>query len=55
MELITGENFFIIMPRCNTDCMQVYLEQLSKKYAEDIILIVCDGAAWHISRKIKMT
>jgi transposase len=44
-----GENFFLIMPYCNTDCMNVFLHELSKAYADDEILLVCDGAMWHRS------
>ena len=47
VEPLTGESFFLIMPYCNTICMNVFLEQLSKQYPDDIIILVCDGAAWH--------
>ena len=50
VEPITGENFFLIMPYCNTDCMNVFLKELSKAYKEDKILLVCDGASWHKSK-----
>ena len=49
VEPVTGDSFFLIMPYNNTACMNKFLEDLSKKYAEDIILMVCDGAAWHKS------
>ena len=29
--------------------MNVFLQELSKSYADDEILLVCDGAAWHKS------
>ena len=35
------------MPYCNTDCMNFFLNSLSEQYPEDIILLCCDGAAWH--------
>lgn len=44
-----GDRFFLVMPYCNTDCMNVYLDELSKEYADDIILMICDGARWHKS------
>ena len=50
VEPMTGENFFLIMPYCNTVCMNVFLDQLSKTYPDDDILMVCDGAAWHKSK-----
>ena len=43
VEPVTGDLFFLIMPYNNTACMNKFLEELSKKYAEDIILMVCDA------------
>ena len=50
----TGEGCFLVMPYCNTDCMNVFLEQLSKKYPKDKIILVCDGAVWHKSASLKI-
>ena len=38
-----------LVKRCNTVCMNIFLKQLSEKYADEIILLCCDGAAWHKS------
>ena len=50
VEPLTGKSFFLTMPFCNTNCTNVFLDQLSKQYPDDIILLVCDGAAWHRSK-----
>lgn len=34
--------------------MNVFLEELSKDYKEDKILLVCDGATWHKSNGLKI-
>jgi putative transposase len=52
VEPLTGENFFLIMPFCNTICMNVFLEKLSEKYVEDTIILICDGASWHKSKAL---
>ena len=52
VEPLTGEKFFLIFPYCNTDCMNVFLEELSKTYPNDYILLPVDGAAWHRSTKL---
>lgn len=44
-----GELFSLVMPYANTDCMNVFLSELSKTYPEDHILLVLDNAAWHCS------
>jgi putative transposase len=43
----TGESFFLVLPYCNTTCMNVYLARLSTAYPNDNILLVTDGASWH--------
>ena len=45
----TGDSFFLVLPQCNTVCMNVFLQGLSREYPDDIILLCCDGAAWHKS------
>jgi transposase len=54
VEPLTGESCFWVMPRCNTECMNIYLEKLSKQFPEDIILLCCDGAAWHRSKYLNI-
>lgn len=50
----TGDSFFLVMPFCNTDCMNLFLSELSKKFPKDKILLVCDGASWHKSGTLKI-
>lgn len=50
---IDGESFFLIMPNCNTDCMNIFLQELSKTFSNDYILLPCDGASWHTSNGLK--
>ena len=49
VEPLTGEGCFLILPYCNTACMNLFLMQLSEQYPDDVILLCCDSAAWHIS------
>ena len=49
IEPLTGEGCFLILPYCNTVCMNIFLQQLSEQYSDDVILLCCDGAAWHKS------
>lgn len=53
VEPLNGESFFLIMPNCDTGCTNVFLAELSKRFPDDIILLVCDGAAWHKSKTLK--
>ena len=51
---MTGESCFLIMPYCNTVCMNIFLKQLSMQYPEDVIVLCCDGAAWHKSKSLQV-
>ena len=54
VEPLTGNGYFLVMPYCNTACMSIFLKQLSEKYRDDIILLCCDGAAWHKSAGLEL-
>lgn len=43
----TGDTFFLILPRANTQCMNIYLHELSKSFSENVILLILDGASYH--------
>ena len=47
VEPLTGDSCFLVMPYCNTACMNIFLKELSKQFPTDMILLCCDGAAWH--------
>ena len=50
----TGESFFLVLPYCNTDCMNVFLRELSTAYPDDFIIMVADGATWHKSKALEV-
>lgn len=35
VEPLTGESCFVVMPYCNTDCMNLFLEELSNTFPRD--------------------
>lgn len=52
VEPLSGESYFLIMPYCNSECMNIFLDELSRQYLDDTILLCCDGAAWHKARSL---
>ena len=42
-----GTCHFLVMPAPDTQCFQVFLDTLAKKYPKDLILLVVDGAGNH--------
>ena len=51
---IDGDNFFLIMPHCDTKCMNVFLRELSATYPRDYILLPLDNAVWHKSKSLEI-
>lgn len=49
----TGESVFLVLPYCNTVCMNIFLQEVSKSYPNDFILLVADGATWHRSKGLE--
>lgn len=46
-----GSSFTLLLPSVNTDCINIFLEELSAINQEDFILIM-DGAGWHKSKNL---
>jgi len=48
----SGEHFTLLLPKVNTDCMNIFLQEFSKKHPEAVIIM--DGAGWHKSQNLKI-
>ena len=42
----------LIRPQVNTQCMQIFLDTVAARHANDHIVMVMDGAGWHSSNKL---
>ena len=49
---LTGDSCFMIYSHCDTVIMNHYLQELSKQFQDDYILLVCDNAGWHNSKSL---
>jgi len=45
----TGDLTMLILPRSNTVCMNIFLEEVSREMAEKQVLLIMDRAPWHAS------
>ncbi|CGF58618.1 transposase family protein [Streptococcus pneumoniae] len=54
VDAYTGESFFLRAGGCNTEWMNVFLEELSQAYPDDYFLLVMDNAIWHKSSILKI-
>lgn len=42
----------LVLPKANTDCMNVFLAEVERRYPKDNILMVVDNASWHRSKNL---
>ena len=47
-----GKDFTLLLPKVNTECMNIFLSQFSKAIQSKKVLLVMDGAAWHKSESL---
>ena len=43
----------LILPHINTECMQLFLNEVSARHPQQRIVMVIDGACWHRSDALK--
>ena len=47
VDVISGELDSLILPHVNTDCMQIFLDEVGARHPQRRIIMVLDGAGWH--------
>ena len=50
---IDGDSFFMVLDKSNTENMSLFMSELSKRFPNDLILLVMDGASWHKADALK--
>jgi hypothetical protein len=51
---VDGELDTLILPHTNSDCMQVFIDEVASRHPEDRIIMILDGAGWHTSRLLNV-
>ena len=47
---VDGKFDSLVLPLVNTECMQLLITEIGKRYPEENIVMVVDGAGWHKSK-----
>ena len=53
VDVCTGEIDSLILPHVNTQCMQLFLNEVSARHPDERIVMVIDGAGWHRAHALK--
>jgi hypothetical protein len=49
---ITGTHFTLELPKCNTDCFQIYLDMFSEQNPDEYKIVILDNGAFHKSKDL---
>lgn len=49
---VDGELDALILPHVNTDCMQIFLDEVALRHPQDRIVMILDGAGWHTAEAL---
>jgi transposase len=51
---ITGTHFTLELPKCNSDCFQLYLDEFSAQSPDEFKIIILDNGAFHKAAQLKI-
>lgn len=54
VSLPDGQFESLVLPRCDTDCMRIFLDMLSSRHEGERIIMIADGAGWHKSSLLRI-
>jgi transposase len=49
-----GQLDSLILPHVNSNCMQIFLDEVAKRHPKERIVMIMDGAEWHKSSSLKI-
>ncbi len=44
----------LVLPQVNSDCMQLFIDEVASRHPNDNVVMVLDGAGWHKSKDFKL-
>ena len=51
---VDGKFDSLVLPHVNTECMQLFITEIARRYPQENIVMVVDGAGWHQSKSFVM-
>lgn len=51
---LDGKFDSLVLPDVNTECMQIFLDEIARRYPNENIVMVMDGAGWHRSHSLRL-
>ena len=54
VDVVSGELDSLILPHVNTQCMQLFLNEIARRHPQERIIMVLDGAGWHVADELRV-
>jgi len=54
VDVASGVLDTLVLPQVNTDCMQIFLDEVAQRHCHEHIVLVLDGAGWHRSTTLRV-
>ena len=54
VNIVDGQFESLILPYCDTVCMQIFVEEIARRHPDEKIAMVVDGAGWHKSKSLQV-
>jgi hypothetical protein len=51
---ITGTHFTLELPKCNSDCFQLYLDEFAKQDPDEFKILILDNGAFHKAAQLEI-
>jgi hypothetical protein len=52
LEPLSGDSFILEMPYLNSNCFQLFLDELSHQYKDDFMIMILDNSATHKAKSL---
>jgi len=49
-----GQHDSLVMPAANSECMSMFLDEVSHRHPDEYILMFMDQAGWHTSKQLRV-
>jgi len=50
---LDGQFDTLLLPQANTECMQLFLDEVAQRHRSENIVMVLDGAGWHTAQDLR--
>ena len=54
VDVANGKMDSLILPHVNSNCMQIFLDEVAARHSKERIVMILDGAGWHQGKMLRL-